>query len=227
MKPSPSSDPNPVAEYFDRHAVDFDTIYASRKGPIRSLRDRVTRGTVVRRLDFVKEAAARERPESVLDVGCGSGRFAIDLALGGSKVIGLDFAPDMLRLAREQAEKAGVAEKCTFLDLDFMTWEPPQAFDLVLAIGVLDYIDDAEPFVARLAGVAQGSVIISFPRALHPLVPMRLVRLRLSGCPVHFYRRSTVEAFGRRHFEDFRVVPFARDFLLVGRTSRRDSVAQS
>ncbi|MDQ4131311.1 MAG: class I SAM-dependent methyltransferase [Actinomycetota bacterium] len=215
-----SSSSDRVARHFDAHARDFDAIYSADKGLARSLRDRVTRGTVVRRLDFVNDLAEDDPPRRVLDVGCGSGRFGASLAQRGAEVVvGLDFAPEMLVLAEQRCAEAGVADRCTFLEADFLTWEWDEPFDLVLAVGVLDYVAEADPFIARLASASRGTTVISFPRLVHPLVPVRAARLRMNGCPVFFYRRNEVESFGRRHFPSSRVIPFDRDFLLLGQAT--------
>jgi SAM-dependent methyltransferase len=44
----------------------------------------------------------------VLDLGCGSGIWAVELAKRGWQVTGIDFVPKALRRARERAEEAGV-----------------------------------------------------------------------------------------------------------------------
>lgn len=44
----------------------------------------------------------------VLEVGCGSGRIAVELAAAGATVTGIDPSPAMLALARERAAGAGV-----------------------------------------------------------------------------------------------------------------------
>jgi ubiquinone/menaquinone biosynthesis C-methylase UbiE len=221
---SPSADGSPgargqehrVAGYFDRHAVDFDTIYEDRKGWLRGLRDRLSRGTVVERLAFVEELAASRPPGRVLDVGCGSGRFAVALARRGWEAVGLDFAPEMVALADRAAAQAGVPQRCTFLAADFLEWEANGGFDLGLAIGVFDYVADPSPLLAKLAALTGGQVVLSFPKRVHPLVPLRWARLRAAGCPVWFYAQREVEALGRGHLGQFRVVPFHRDWLLVG-----------
>jgi SAM-dependent methyltransferase len=58
---------------------------------------------VVRWLD----GAGRNGEERVLDLGCGTGTYSVALAERGFNVVGLDFAPGMLRRARAKARAAG------------------------------------------------------------------------------------------------------------------------
>jgi SAM-dependent methyltransferase len=57
---------------------------------------------------FPEILAAVEGRASVLDVGCGSGRLAVDLAVGGCAVTGIDVSDGRLSAARERARRAGV-----------------------------------------------------------------------------------------------------------------------
>ena len=58
---------------------------------------------------FEREEAGREPPYgTVLDLGCGSGIWAVKLAQRGWQVTGIDAVPKALRRARERARQAGV-----------------------------------------------------------------------------------------------------------------------
>jgi SAM-dependent methyltransferase len=58
---------------------------------------------------FARQEAGREPPYGpVLDLGCGSGIWAVELAARGWQVTGIDFVPKALRRARERARDAGV-----------------------------------------------------------------------------------------------------------------------
>ena len=55
------------------------------------------------------------RGMKICDIGCGSGRFVASLAKRGAQVTGVDFAPEMLKLGAQLAEKEGVADRCKFV----------------------------------------------------------------------------------------------------------------
>ena len=58
---------------------------------------------------FEREEAGRQPPYGrALDLGCGSGIWAVKLAARGWEVTGVDFVPKALRMARERAQEAGV-----------------------------------------------------------------------------------------------------------------------
>ncbi len=75
-------------------------------------------------------------PGRALDLGCGTGTNAINLARNGWQVTGVDFVPKAIRVARRKARRAEVTEMVDFqvgnvLELDHL--EGP--FDLILDIG--------------------------------------------------------------------------------------------
>jgi len=66
---------------------------------------------------FEREEQGRQPPYgSALDLGCGSGIWAVKLAQRGWQVTGVDFVPKALRRARERAHRAGV--EVQFIDAD-------------------------------------------------------------------------------------------------------------
>ena len=63
----------------------------------------------VREVDFLLEELALQPGDSVLDVGCGTGRHSIELAKRGYAVTGLDLSSEMLAKAKEASKAAGVS----------------------------------------------------------------------------------------------------------------------
>ncbi len=63
-------------------------------------------------------ACLAEKPQRVLDLGCGTGDLTISIArLAGEhvEITGLDYSLPMLERARQKSERAGVAERIKFI----------------------------------------------------------------------------------------------------------------
>src|SRR5205807_6589683 len=87
--------------YFDRIADEFDQHYAQKKGPWEMIIDRIFRQGMVQRWDYVTKEMDWTG-QTVLDVGCGPGRYMAALVgKGAAKVTGLDFAASMIEVARK------------------------------------------------------------------------------------------------------------------------------
>jgi len=58
------------------------------------------------------------KPCKTIDLGCGTGNYAIYLASKGFDVTGVDISPTAIKIAKENAKKKGV--KCNFLVADLL-----------------------------------------------------------------------------------------------------------
>lgn len=191
-RPAPES--GQVRGYFQRAVRRFDAIYEPRRNPLRRLADRLFRRSM--RLRFRRTLAGLEPVggKTVLDVGCGAGRYGLALAGQGAKsVLGVDFAAAMVAAARERAASLGLAEACRFVQADFALMEPGGTFDHVIAMGLFDYVDDPLPLLAKMVRLARRSVMASFPlRGGLVQWGRKLVFRYYRRCPVHFYAAAEV-----------------------------------
>jgi SAM-dependent methyltransferase len=67
--------------------------------------------SVVEDIGFYVEEALQAAARPVVELGVGTGRIAIPCAAAGVHVIGVDASAGMLAVCRDQAEKAGVADR--------------------------------------------------------------------------------------------------------------------
>ena len=66
-----------------------------------------THGTIGE-CDFIEKELAFDKSLKILDVGCGTGRHAIELSKRGYNVTGIDLSESQLKRAREKAEAANL-----------------------------------------------------------------------------------------------------------------------
>ena len=81
------------------------------------------------------------RPQTILDLCCGPGRFAIPLARRGFRVTGVDRTTFFLDKAKERAAAEDV--EITWVQEDMRTYVQPNAFDLAISMFTsFGYFDD-------------------------------------------------------------------------------------
>jgi SAM-dependent methyltransferase len=81
-------------------------------------------------VDQIEALLQLHPPRRILDLPCGQGRHAIELARRGYEVTGVDLSPYMLGVAKERADTAGV--RVRWLAGDMREALPGETFDLVL-----------------------------------------------------------------------------------------------
>lgn len=200
-----------VQDYFVRHAARFDGLYGGDNMATRIF-DQLFRKPMYERYRLTIEALGEAKGKTYLDLGCGSGRYAINLARLGAKVVGLDFSAAMLELANTYARHEGVGSKAEFIQTDLNRWmdETGQHFDAAYAMGVFDYLDDPVATLRRMLEVAD-KAYLSIPAPEFPRAQLRRLRYKQQKCPVYFYtRRDTEELVAKAGGKILRIEPLGR-----------------
>lgn len=97
--------------------------------------------------DWVREVAGSEGGKNLLDIGCGTGTLTERFARDGFRVTGIDLSGDMLTVARERFEEAGL--EGTFFEQPMQEMEGHSGYDVaVIAIDSLNYVTEAEEVAA-------------------------------------------------------------------------------
>jgi ubiquinone/menaquinone biosynthesis C-methylase UbiE len=89
------------------------------------------------RLDkaYDRLASHIERGQQVLDMGCGTGALSLRAAQRGAKVKGIDINAQMLQIARQRVDKAGLAEAVDLVEMGVaeLDGEEAERYDAVMS----------------------------------------------------------------------------------------------
>ncbi len=212
---------NPGAiDYFHRRIDDFDNIYQTDRTGIMAWLDRTLRASVRERFRLAFELLGDLAGKSVLDVGCGSGRYMFEaVRRGADDVVGIDAASGALEAAKKIAGDLGVQDNVNFINSDFLDYGIERKYDIVFAVGYFDYIFTPQAHLEKMLECCDRFFFASFPKLWHPMTPIRKLRLALNRCPVRFYSRRRIEkmmhAAGIRSFE---IRSVARDYVLIAKS---------
>lgn len=92
---------------------------------------------------------------SVLDIGCGVGRWSRRLARRGAIVTGIDLSPTMIAEAERHSRREGLADRCRFIRADLTSLDLGQRFDTVWCVTVLQHVLAASELVRAVAALAR------------------------------------------------------------------------
>jgi SAM-dependent methyltransferase len=132
-----------AARFGAREAARLETIYASPAIATQRARTRAALGA--------------QRGERGLDVGCGPGFLACELAheVGpAGRIVGLDESPEMLEAARARIVREGLEDRAEVRTGDAARLDfPADSFDFVTAVQVYLYVGDVAAALAEAARV--------------------------------------------------------------------------
>ncbi len=209
-----------VKTYFDKVPKEWDALY-SHENKLRYTVNRLIRKGLFERHRLTFEHCGDLVGARVLDVGCGTGRFSIECAKRGARrVVGIDFAPSMIEFSQRAAKHMGLSDTCEFIQDDFLAHHFEESFDVILALGLFDYIEEPGQVFEKIGRMAPRRFLASFPRFTLFWGMQRHVRYRwLKKCPIYYYTATKLEQLGHdAGFADFSVIKSKRGFFCVGKS---------
>lgn len=112
------------------------------------------------------------RPSKILDLACGEGTFAIEMAKLGYEIVGLDLSSEMIEIARDKSKEAGI--EATFLHRDMREFSLEEDFGLATSwFDSMNYLLNRSDFFKTLENVhdslAGGGYFVFDVNTIHAL----------------------------------------------------------
>ncbi|MDK2789542.1 MAG: hypothetical protein PWP15_49 [Methanothermococcus sp.] len=130
----------------------------------------------------------------VLDVGCGNGYLAYDVAKKAKRVIGVDINKKNIEFARNYYRR----ENLEFIICDATKYPFNESFDVIILSNVLEHIKNRVEFLKRLKNIAP-KFLIRVPlitRSWHP------VYLKELGCEYRLDETHYIEYMEKEFLEE-------------------------
>ncbi len=152
-------------DFFDYHAP-------------RYLENPFTKDTLAE-VDFLVEELNLPPGGSILDVGCGTGRHAVELARHGYRMTGIDISDGMLEQGARAAKEAGV--EVEWVHADAARYTPAHTFEAAIclcegAFSLLSMADDPREHDRAILQMVHAALIPSAPFIL--TLPNGLQKIR-------------------------------------------------
>ena len=154
-------------EFFSQRATRVDqvgllsvTMYQDNHPELVKERNRTEKAKVIPRLELNKQM-------KVLDIGCGTGRWGLDIIDQVHSYLGVDFSSELIKIANRVMDEKKTATHYVFQTLaateigpDRLQIAPP--FDLIIIAGLLLYLNDQDcsRLLAKLPGLCNSSATI-------------------------------------------------------------------
>ncbi len=156
---SPVQQQEIVNAHFQSLSMEWKEIYTRSDVQAETIRDR--HAAV---LDWI-DSLALEPASKVLEIGCGAAFMAIALAQRGFRVYAIDSVESMVEQARRNAVESRITDLLSLEIGDVYTLAfEDESFDLVLAIGVIPWLERADLAIQQMARVTRpgGHIILTY-----------------------------------------------------------------
>lgn len=203
-------------EQWEQIAQELSAHYTKEKDALRRAIDKVFRKAMTERVNLTLQECRNIKGKRILDVSCGRGSLAIQLAKRGATVVGLDSSQDAVNKANTVAKEENLGDQCVFIRDNFSRQVFDKKFDICIALGFFDYARDPEFSLKKMKALTKEKCIMSFSAKFAFQVPLRLIWLRSKNLPIYLYTKKELKRLFSRCFSRFKIKNISAGFYCVG-----------
>jgi len=208
--------------FFNAYSQKFDEIYDTKTGTssffriiVNMIFRKAMRTRYILALSVVKKI---KKKLCIIDIGCGPGRYAHDLAKLGHYVTAIDISNDMISIAKKK--NLIFKKKINFIVGDYLLRKFAKKFDYAILNGFFDYVKEPDLVFKKLKKDCK-FFAASFPKLYHWLTPQRKIRYVLKNCPLYFYSKRKIEMkLEMAGIKKYKILDNGREYFVVGYCSK-------
>ncbi len=134
------------------------------------------------------------RGKTILDIGCGTGQLALNLAQQGALVTGWDISPAMIAICQKKAKNLGL--KAKFEVKDLVSARIPKV-DIIFNIAVIEYYEDFAPILTKMLAATGETLVLTDARFIWWRAFLRRFLARIKNFPIHYHDPQKVKMVAR------------------------------
>jgi len=140
-----------------------------------------------------------KKTDKILDQGCGIGQYSFTIyKMGYKNVIGMDFSPKLLKIARENAKKLNYKIKFVEGDIRAMPFKN-NSFDAIISAGIVEHVPETDKTIKELSRVLKkgGYLFIHVPHQISAFTLVKIIRKSLGLWSLGYEKSFTKKGFRR------------------------------
>ncbi len=204
-----------TSQFFHQYSKRFNEIYGNENNFLNKLINKYFRKSMRLRFEYVFRNLNDFDNSSVLDVGCGPGHYCIEAyKKGSSNIVGIDFAPNMIEIAKNKFALEDIDVKYDFIIDDFIDYEFKHTFDYIIFMGFMDYISDPDQIIKKAIKLTNKKSFFSFPQKGGFLAFQRKIRYSYR-CKLYYYSKRDIENLINKYNIKYQIEEIERDYFVT------------
>ncbi len=154
-----------ISDFFSHRSDYWVKLYNDENNPSNFTRYELTsrKRIIFNQLELVTDT----NTVKVLDIGCGIGNYLEELIQKGYTVTGVDVSINMLQISKDRLKKYLSHPPLSLADIEKLPFNNNE-FDIILCVGVLEYLKTDDKAIAEISRVLKpaGKIFLSLPNIM-------------------------------------------------------------